>query len=111
MRREQEVSSADLGENWPLTVERGTLVYEEPGAVLFVYEGTTYHLNGLAKGIEKRDHRGWKDIDPLWAHDPDAEPLERPADWDEEEEGPWEDYPWKRNIGPLIQRGLALGEG
>lgn len=88
------ISRADLGEKWPLTVESGTLacdgVAEGAGDVTFTSEGTTYALNGLAKGRAARN--GWAEIDPIWADDPDVPGL-------------------KVNIGPLIDRGLALCHG
>lgn len=56
-------------------------------------------MNGMAKALAQE--RGWADIDPLWAHNPDMPPMETPADWDLTTEGEWEEYPWKKNIGPL----------
>ena len=47
-------------------------------------DGTEYALNGTAK-----DHTDAADIDPIWAPDPEMEGL-------------------KINIGPLIDRALAL---
>ncbi len=41
-------------------------------------------MNGAARGMDE-----WPDIDPIWADDPDVKGL-------------------KVNIGPLIERGLAL---
>jgi hypothetical protein len=41
-----------------------------------------YAVNGLAKG------QGFKDIEPIWADDPETG--------------------LKKNIGPIIDRGLAL---
>lgn len=83
-----EVSRSDFGDDWPLTVERGTLACEEPSAVIFTTGGTTYAVNGMASGLA--DQRGWEaEIDPIWA---------------EGEAAP------RKNIGPLIDRGLELCE-
>lgn len=77
----QPVSAADFGDKWPLTVDSGVLRCEEQ-AVVFRYEGVDYAVNGTAKS------RGYPPIDPIWA-DGDLEGT-------------------KKDIGPLIQRGLEL---
>lgn len=80
------VSRADFGDQWPLTVDGGTLRCEAD-AVSLEARGVVYAVNGTA---ESRDIG--VDIDPVWADDPDS-----PAD-----------LGLKENIGPLIDRGLAL---
>jgi hypothetical protein len=92
-----EISRQDLGKDWPLTVDSGTLHCERAGldAVTFTADdGTTYAVNGAARGTDE-----WPDIDQIWADNPDAKGL-------------------KIDIGPLIQRGspyaadiLVMGEG
>ncbi len=83
---EVEVSASDFGNDWPLTVVQGTLQCEPPGSVVFTTpEGTSYAVNGTAK-----DATDLPEIDAIWA------------------EGEVEGL--KRNLGPLIQRGLALCE-
>lgn len=78
------VSRAEFGDSWPLTVDRGTLRCEAPGAVIFqAPDGSDYAVNGLASS------QGYPGIDPIWADDPD--PL----------------IP-KLSIAPLVDRGLAL---
>jgi hypothetical protein len=77
-----EVSQADFGKDWPLTVQSGTLNCEGAGAVTFTTDGTTYAVNGLASGMDR-----WPEIDPIWADEP---------------------HGLKKNIGPLIDRGLEL---
>jgi len=52
------------------------------GSVTFKAGGDVYAVNGLAKG------QGFKDIEPIWADDPETGS--------------------KKNIGPIIDRGLAL---
>jgi len=65
--RDGDVSRAQFrsdGKKWPLTVDSGTLSCESGSRITFTSGGTTYAVNGLAKG----DHR-WADIDPIWADD------------------------------------------
>jgi hypothetical protein len=52
------------GKKWPLTVDSGTLACEPGSRITFTSDGTTYAVNGLAKGDKK-----WADIDPIWADD------------------------------------------
>ena len=77
-----EVTRSDFGNAWPLTVGGGTLRCNGAGAVTFEAEGTVYDVNGLA---ETQDLGA--DIDPIW-----------------EDAG----HGLKKNIGPLISRGLKL---
>lgn len=81
------VSRSIMGEAWPLTVEDGVLAYDGSpgiGAVTLTTGGTTYAVNGIAS------QRGaYADIKSIWADDPNAAGL-------------------KKDIGPLIERGLAL---
>jgi hypothetical protein len=83
------VSKAELGEEWPFTVSEGVIHCEGSGgvgAVTFEANGTTYAVNGFAK-----DQDVGADIEEIWADDPTAPGL-------------------KKNIGPIIDRGLALCE-
>lgn len=87
----QDISGAQLGAAWPLTVDAGELrcvsTGESAKAALFVHEGAVYALNGVAKsGAEKS---GWRDIDSIWRADPAGGGL-------------------KVSIAPLIERALAL---
>jgi hypothetical protein len=86
---ERAISRTDYGDDWPLTVESGTLRCDEPGAVTFTSDdnGTTYWVNGTAGDMA--DSNGWQDIRPIWADDPANPGL-------------------KISIGPLIDDGLAL---
>lgn len=79
---EQEVTRADFGDEWPLTVEGGTLRCDGE-AVTFEADGTTYAVNGMATS---RD--AGADIDPIWA--------------------PGEVEGLKISIAPLIDWGLEL---
>lgn len=85
---EAHMSRAELGAEWPLTVDEGTVscegIGERLGQVYFTAEGTTYAVNGLAQGASDGP-----DIDQIWADDPEMDGL-------------------KINIGPIIDRGLDL---
>jgi hypothetical protein len=79
------VTQADFGDAWPLTVPAGTLMCEN-SAVLFQAEGgRLYTVNGMAITRHPELH----EIDEIWADNPDP------------------NIP-KKNIGPLIDAGLAL---
>lgn len=78
-----EVRRSDFGRAWPLTVTSGVLNCEGL-AVTFTANGTTYAVNGFARQMDR-----WPDINPIWA---DA--------------GIGLGY--KKDIGPLIERGLEL---
>jgi hypothetical protein len=84
---ERGVGRADYGNDWPLTVDSGTLRCEAPGAVTFTSDGTTYWVNGTAGN--QAETRGWADIHAIWADDPSDPGL-------------------KIYIGTLIDDGLAL---
>lgn len=79
------VSREDFGDDWPLTVDEGVLACVPAFAVVFTAGGETYAVNGQAAT------QGYADIDPIWADDPDG-------------------LAPKKNIGPLIDRGLELCE-
>ncbi len=79
-----DVSRAEFGDDWPLTVEAGELLCIDQAVVLDT-GGITYAVNGTAK--DRADESGWQDIEAIWA-DGDAG--------------------LKKDIGPLIERGLAL---
>ena len=86
------VSQKEYGDKWPLTVSAGTLRCIGPAQsiVIDVPGKGTYAINGTAKTIRKRNpSTGWKLIDDIWRPDPSNKGL-------------------KVNIGPLIDRGLAL---
>jgi hypothetical protein len=79
-----DVSRVEFGDTWPLTVEAGELLCVNQ-AVVFSTGGITYAVNGTAK--DRADELGWQDIAPIWA-DGDAG--------------------LKKDMSPLIERGLAL---
>lgn len=78
------VSREMLGDDWPLTVEDGVLDCSGAQAVTFTTGGGTYAVNGMAESATD-----FPAIDPIWADDPTGAAP-------------------KKNIGPLIERGLAL---
>lgn len=80
------VSRAEMGDDWPLTVEAGTLRCDADAVTFVTEDGREYAVNGTAIG--RHDH---PEIDPIWANDPDP-------------------YLPKKNIGPLIEEGLKLCE-
>jgi hypothetical protein len=62
-----EVTKADYGDDWPLTVESGVLkCLDDNGLALAIIEvnGVEYQLNGAAKS------RGYDDIDTIWSNNP-----------------------------------------
>jgi Protein of unknown function (DUF2511) len=77
------IRRADFRKWWPFKVKEGTLVCVGAGAVTFEANGTVYAVNGTAGG------QGFAEIELIWRDDPDNPGL-------------------KVNIGPVIDRGLAL---
>lgn len=59
-----EVSRADFGDQWPLTVESGYINCIGWRTAVFHHGGQTYALNGLAKG------EGFAPLDPIWRDNP-----------------------------------------
>ncbi len=93
---EAAVSKGTFGENWPLTVQSGTITCEQIQGVrygqlvTFTTGHDTYALNGTAKGHAKK--RGWiKEVEPIWRDNPKIAGT-------------------KINIGTLIDSGLELCE-
>lgn len=83
----EEVSAAQFGSDWPLTVDEGHLNCEGASAVTFTDpDGTTYAVNGTAQ--ETADY---PEIDAIWADSND-------------------NFAPKKTIAPLINRGLDLCE-
>lgn len=76
------ISRAQMGDAYPFTVD-GELRCVAPSSVIFVANGTTYGVNGTAKG------HGYPGIDPIWRDD-----VRVPGT--------------KINVGSVIQQGLEL---
>ncbi|MEA3510240.1 MAG: DUF2511 domain-containing protein [Actinomycetota bacterium] len=82
-----KVCRTDLGSKWPLNVNCGVLACEGAGVVTFSYNGIEYAVNGLA------EMNGFADIEPIWSAETDPDLV---------------GYLPKKNIGPLLDRGLGL---
>lgn len=88
-RHAVKISRQEYGDRWPFTVEEGILDWEATPtgtAVTFTANGVTYAVNGTAMTAGK-----YADIEPIWAADP---------------KGLWP----KKDIGPIIDRGLELAK-
>src|SRR6266513_1723997 len=60
-----ELSRTQIGRDWPLTVDHGTLRCEAPQSVVFTApDGSDYGVNGSAMDA------GFRDIKPIWRRDP-----------------------------------------
>ena len=92
---EMDISQADYGKAWPLTIPEATL-YCEQNMVWVVYRRIAYPVNGMASaGLAKR-YRSLTvhPIEDIWLHD--------------------DRYPGtglRINISPLIDDGLKLCKG
>lgn len=88
-----EVSSTDLGKDWPLTVPKGTLACRPSPAnpklqiVIFSEGGQTYAVNGTARAQAAAN--GWRDVRWVWKPNNQIPGTNMP-------------------ISPLLERGLAL---
>src|SRR3712207_2618332 len=81
----EKVTADEFGSDWPLTVDEGHLNCEGAGAVTFTDpDGNTYAVNGTAQGATD-----YAEIDEIWADSSN-------------------DFAPKKNIGPLIDRGLEI---
>ena len=87
-RRERGyIAAATFEDPWPFTVEEGVVRCLGGSAVVLIAEGTTYAINGLARG--RIADEGWSEVEPIW--------LENPS------------IPGTRiDIGPVIDIGLDL---
>lgn len=80
---ERQVTRADFGDDWPLTVESGVLACEGTDSIMFQAGGKTYAV--VETGITSFG----EPIDPIWAHDPN-------------------DAASKKDLWPLMNAGLDL---
>jgi hypothetical protein len=84
---EVRITKQEFGTKWPFTVDEGTLACKGKssfGEVIFTANGKTYAINGTAKGTKK-----YLSIDEIWADNPSVSGV-------------------KKDIGPIIERGLKL---
>lgn len=86
---EAPISRADMGAEWPLTVESGVIGCERGRAIKFLANRKTYSINGTAQAYSKTHGFGWLQVNSIWADNPDIPGT-------------------KINIGPLIARGQKL---
>lgn len=63
---ERKITKQEFGQNWPFTLNEGILKCID-GGVVFIANGKTYAVNGLAKGQGKS--RGYSDVEEIWAID------------------------------------------
>jgi hypothetical protein len=84
---EEKITKQEFGDKWPFTVGEGVLSCRGAngtGQVLFTANSKTYAVNGLARGTKM-----YASADEIWADNPFGP-------------GP------KKDIGPVIERGLKL---
>lgn len=86
-----EIGAQQYGENWPLRVERGKLACEQ-NAVTSEADGIIYAINGRTQTENNRNGSGWANSKNIRRYDPQGAMY------------------GLIDIGPLIQRGLALCE-
>jgi hypothetical protein len=79
-----EISQAEYGDKWPFTVPSERLECVPYSKVVFHAGGVSYAVNGLAMS----DNR-YREIRPIWKDNPEIPGT-------------------KINIGPVLDRGLAL---
>ncbi|MCG3887420.1 DUF2511 domain-containing protein [Photobacterium leiognathi] len=107
---ERQVSFDEFGNEWPLTVNSGTIECRQGNSVVFITDGKEYAINGTAEDL------GYKDIRPIWKDDTSTGIVEYAQVVANDEGISLEEavsqlggLP-KVNINPLIQIGLALCE-
>lgn len=90
-----KIARTEYGDKWPFTVNEGILSCRDTGRtvgttrmieITFTANGVVYAVNGTAK-----QNRSYSNIDAIWADDPSLPGT-------------------KKNIGPIIDRGLALAK-
>ncbi len=87
MENSMLITASQFGEDWPFTVDQGTLSctgQDGVGDVLFTVDTVTYAVNGLAQQSGR-----YADLRAIWADHPSRPGL-------------------KKNIQPIIKHGLAL---
>lgn len=99
---EKVVSRSMYGDEWPLTVESGTLKCLGYGGVVFISNGRIYGLNGTAKTYGR--DKGYVDLHTIWADDTTLIKSLMAVGATREEASA------KISIQPLIESGLELCE-
>ncbi len=106
-KNEKSVSKSEIGDRWPLTVEKGTVKCLSTGEVIFISNGKEYGVNGWAKT------RGYQEINIIQANNYEAynkmaeemAEIEKLPLWKVKEDlGPV----FGKSIGPILDLGLSL---
>lgn len=106
---QKDISRADMGADWPLTVEAGVLKYnpalkvggEAVGPMTFIDpHGREWAVNGLAKDA------GYPAIDPIWANEGSVGKVKNARMRSLAKLAGVQMK--KKSISPLIEMGLAL---
>ncbi len=80
----------DFGDAWPFTVDDGVLECHPPDRVVFIHDGVTYAINGMARGAMMAGEGDYVDFrETIWRDNPDGSTP-------------------KVYVGDIIQMGLAL---
>ena len=80
----KDISHVELGDAWPLTVEKGYILCMGSGKIVLQTDRGLFAVNGTARGANK-----WKDIRDITKPDPKIKGL-------------------LMNVQPIIDRGLAV---
>lgn len=81
-----DISADTVDFPWPFTVASGRVECQDGQAVVFISNGITYSLNGLADS--RAATRGYSDLKPIWKADPAIPGM-------------------RINIGPVVDLGLS----
>lgn len=66
------ISATDFGEDWPFTVDSGSLSCVR-SSVIFTVNGNSYGINGVAKSSSN----GYLDVEDIWKYDPEMLEFQR----------------------------------
>jgi len=97
---DRTVSRSQFGDEWPFTVEEGTLRCSD-NEVTFSTNGVQYAVNGSAKSA------GYASMDTIWQ--PNTELIQEMADaMGMTLEEAMKEFTFKISVGPVIESGLEL---
>lgn len=100
-----EVTQQEFGSEWPFTITEGRLKCIN-SAVVLITDENEYALNGVAQ------QEGYSAIESIWKEDPNfyqmAKQLSKSEGKSVEEVIKLMGTPTKVNIGPILDKGLAL---
>jgi hypothetical protein len=87
------VKGTDYGDDWPLTIPEAKLICEQPSAVYLEADSKHYGVNGFGKNYVSKEYPTTaRELERIWRPHPDG-------------------ITPRVNIGPLIDRGLAICDG